>query len=55
MIFAITKGVIEAAAKSYGDMFVNLVLTQKGTITKVLGNASLAALDKLIHGLQGVN
>jgi hypothetical protein len=55
MIFAVTKGVIEAAAKSYGDMFVDLVLTQKPLITKVLGDASLAALDKLIHGLQGVS
>lgn len=55
MILSVTKGVIEAAAKSYGDMFVNLILTQKPLITKVIGDASLSALDKLIHGLQGVN
>jgi hypothetical protein len=55
VIFAVVKGVTEAAAKSYGDTFANLVLTQKDLIKKVIGDASLAALDKVIHGLQGAN
>lgn len=53
MLLAVTKGLIEAVAINYGDAAVDMVLSQKDLITKVVGPAALESLDKVLHGLQG--
>lgn len=53
MILVVAKGLIEAVAANYGDAAADLILSQKDTITKVVGPAALEAIDKVIHGLQG--
>lgn len=53
MVLVVAKGLLEAVATNYGDAAADLILSQKDIITKVIGPASLEALDKVIHGLQG--
>ena len=53
LIAILVKSALETAASTYGDAVVDLVLTQREQITKLIGDSVLDKAERLIEGLRG--